>query len=763
MIFNFKRNSVIWQLTASFLLILLMPIMCNVLIYKEIRKDIRQELTEKNNIFFRNISKSIEISLKDYSQAVSELSVKPAVLNLCAAPSPDEITPELVNDFKDSLKPYYRTMYNAYKFYCCFNNSGMIGTTAGIEDKETFFASAFDGLAIDFSDWDKWTSSPSGDIRVVKGTGSFFGVMPKYILMKYRMNENAIMVLVMRDVYFSYNIDKMLDNKAIKHEIFSADGQLLSTTLSSDDTSAEFIGKMVGQSGNTDIELDGKPIVASYTTINSPGWKLVFYTPEYLYQPGRTGMRLVFLFMAVTVVLGIVLIPLLVKHQYTPVRRILNSLPDESEEKKYNEYAMIENALFSLSNQQKSLQKKQQTTIRNDFWLKILNGVFTSFHDDDVKKYLKPSFSALPDTVALIPMDIYADLFSEEDLHDYMRFDFLMTILENIGGELLDSQGIENIFLESGGNCIILLRLGSPDASEKLEIALQNLIENMRKHFSLETCISVSMYHDDLYGLATAYCEALSGIDYIRFVEKNELLFYEDIAKNQVQRFIPETEEVNTLCKYIKYAETENACDYTDRLILKFTHSANFRPAVFKYYVNDIVNTIIRNFQQYIDDNSSEIQEIYILTLSASPDMRTVQDRIKALIHSICKKIKNEMSNIETDKDSQSELALKIRDYIDSHYTDPDMCANMVAMEFKISTPYISKIFKTVQPEGFIKYINHKRIEKAKELLKPENAKIADVAEQTGFSNTTSFVRLFKTVEGVSPSTYRKFSADNQD
>lgn len=172
------------------------------------------------------------------------------------------------------------------------------------------------------------------------------------------MNENAIMVLVMRDVYFSYNIDKMLDNKAIKHEIFSADGQLLSTTLSSDDTSAEFIGKMVGQSGNTDIELDGKPIVASYTTINSPGWKLVFYTPEYLYQPGRTGMRLVFLFMAVTVVLGIVLIPLLVKHQYTPVRRILNSLPDESEEKKYNEYAMIENALFSLSNQQKSLQKK---------------------------------------------------------------------------------------------------------------------------------------------------------------------------------------------------------------------------------------------------------------------------------------------------------------------------------------------------------------------------------------------------------------------
>ncbi len=143
MIFNFKRNSVIWQLTASFLLILLMPIMCNVLIYKEIRKDIRQELTEKNNIFFRNISKSIEISLKDYSQAVSELSVKPAVLNLCAAPSPDEITPELVNDFKDSLKPYYRTMYNAYKFYCCFNNSGMIGTTAGIEDKETFFRFRF--------------------------------------------------------------------------------------------------------------------------------------------------------------------------------------------------------------------------------------------------------------------------------------------------------------------------------------------------------------------------------------------------------------------------------------------------------------------------------------------------------------------------------------------------------------------------------------------------------------------------------------------
>ncbi len=757
-----KRTSVIWQLTASFLLILLIPIICNIVIYSEIRKDIREELKEKNAVFFQNIQRSLELSLNDYSQSVSELTVKPAVIALSNLSAPNEITPELEEDFRDSLKPYYQTMYNAYKFYCCFNNVELIGTTTGLQQEETFFSTAYDGLDIEFSDWKKWISSASGDIRVVKGTGTLSAVAPKYILIKYRMNNNAIMVIMLRDVYLSYNIEKMLNNGAIKHEIFSADGQLLATTLSSDTDSADLIPQLTGTAGILDVKLNGKPIVASYSTLTSPGWKLVFYTPEELYQSGRTGMRLVLLLMLAAILVGVILIPWLVKRQYNPVRRILSHLPENGGGQRENEFAQIESALLESAKQWQTLQQQQQRTAQNDFWIKILNGVFTSFTEEDVHKYSKPYFTTTPNMVGVLPMNDYVSLFHEDDLPDYTRFNLMMTVLDNMGSELLEAQGVEAFFLESGGNCVILFGLKSPDDIERLQTGLQELLDKMREYFNMELCIAVSDWHNDLYSLANAYSEALNGLDYIRFSEETDLLFYEDIAKNQVKHFILETEEINTLCKYIKYAEAEQACEFTDGLISRFTHSVNFSPVVFKYYINDIVNAITRNFQEYIADDNNEVREIYILTLSSTPEMQTVKNGIRSLICAICDKIQKEITDIENSKETTSSLALQIRDYIDERYTDPDMCASMVAQEFQISTPYISKIFKTVEAGGFINYINNKRIEKAKELLRFSDEKIADIAEQTGFSNTTSFIRLFKKIEGIPPSTYRKYPQENE-
>ena len=757
------RSSVVWQLTASFLLILLLPIICNIAIYGQIRNNIRQELTEKNAVFFQNVQRSLEFSLNDYSQSVSELSVKPAIVALSSLSAPNEITPELEDAFCESLKPYYQTMYNAYKFYCYFHTIEQIGTTTGLQEPASFFSTAYDGLDIEYSDWKKWIDSASGDIRVVKGTGTLSAVAPKYILIKYRMNNSAVMVIMLRDVYLSYTIEKMLDNPAIRHEILSADGQLLATTLSSDTDSADLLPLLSGASGTADVNLNGSSMVASYSTLNSPRWKLVFYTPENLYQAGQTSMRLVLMLMLTAVLIGALLIPWLVKRQYNPVRRILSHLPEPSGEQRENEYAQIETALLESAKQSQSLQEQQLRAARNDFWLKILNGVFTTFGDEDIRKYSKPNFTATPNMVGVLPMSGYASLFHEDDLPDYTRFNLMMTVLDNMGSELLAAQEVESYFLESGGNCVILLRLPSPDDMEQLQTGLQTLLDKTKEYFNMELCIAVSDYHDGLYNLATAYSEALSGLDYIRFAEETDLLFYEDIAKNQTKHFILETEEINTLCKFIKYAEVEKACAFANDLISRFTRSVNFSPMVFKYYINDIVNVITRNFQEYVAHDNSEIREIYILTLSSAPDMQTVMRAIEAIIRTICDKIQKELADIEDNKDTASTLALQIRDYIDAHYTDPDMCANMVAQEFQISTPYISKIFKTVEAGGFINYINRKRIEKAKQLLRLGDEKIADIAEQAGFTNTTSFIRLFKKVEGIPPSTYRKYPIENQD
>lgn len=83
-----RSTSIIWQLTASFLLILLIPVICNLLIYFEIRKDIQDELNQKNTILFQNIQRSLELTLNEYPQSVSELILDPTMMAVSSLEDP---------------------------------------------------------------------------------------------------------------------------------------------------------------------------------------------------------------------------------------------------------------------------------------------------------------------------------------------------------------------------------------------------------------------------------------------------------------------------------------------------------------------------------------------------------------------------------------------------------------------------------------------------------------------------------------------------
>ena len=56
---------------------------------------------------------------------------------------------------------------------------------------------------------------------------------------------------------------------------------------------------------------------------------------------------------------------------------------------------------------------------------------------------------------------------------------------------------------------------------------------------------------------------------------------------------------------------------------------------------------------------------------------------------------------------------------------------------------------------GFTEYINAKRIELAKDLLRETNETTKDIAIQVGLPNYNYFLRLLKTIVGQTLSAYR--------
>lgn len=85
-----------------------------------------------------------------------------------------------------------------------------------------------------------------------------------------------------------------------------------------------------------------------------------------------------------------------------------------------------------------------------------------------------------------------------------------------------------------------------------------------------------------------------------------------------------------------------------------------------------------------------------------------------------------------------------------------------LARQFHINATYLGQLFRKQTGQSFSEYLNDKRIEEAKSLLKRTQMKISDIALHVGFSNTDYFIDKFKMIVGVVPSVYKNENKNHQ-
>lgn len=72
----------------------------------------------------------------------------------------------------------------------------------------------------------------------------------------------------------------------------------------------------------------------------------------------------------------------------------------------------------------------------------------------------------------------------------------------------------------------------------------------------------------------------------------------------------------------------------------------------------------------------------------------------------------------------------------------------------QLSTTYLSRTFKETTGYSIVEFFNKLKIEKSKELMHEGHKKIKEIAHSLGFSDQFYFSRIFKRLEGISPSEY---------
>lgn len=91
--------------------------------------------------------------------------------------------------------------------------------------------------------------------------------------------------------------------------------------------------------------------------------------------------------------------------------------------------------------------------------------------------------------------------------------------------------------------------------------------------------------------------------------------------------------------------------------------------------------------------------------------------------------------------------------YIHKNFTE-DISLEQCAEVTGVSYTYLSREFKKETGMRFVEFLNRQRVNRAKSLLVRKDISVKKVAELSGFRNYNYFFKVFKEVEGVTPSEF---------
>nr|WP_207739261.1 response regulator [Clostridium perfringens] len=141
-------------------------------------------------------------------------------------------------------------------------------------------------------------------------------------------------------------------------------------------------------------------------------------------------------------------------------------------------------------------------------------------------------------------------------------------------------------------------------------------------------------------------------------------------------------------------------------------------------------------------------------------------DKIMEIVDNIIDKVENKRIELGDKKHidekysdssltNEEKIVDKVSKYIDDNM-DKMLKLEELASICNLSPGYFSRVFKKETGKTVITYINEKKVERAKKLLKESKDPIINISLDLGFDDCGYFIRVFKKITGLTPKAFRE-------
>lgn len=293
------------------------------------------------------------------------------------------------------------------------------------------------------------------------------------------------------------------------------------------------------------------------------------------------------------------------------------------------------------------------------------------------------------------------------------------------------------------------------DCSEELIIeALQKIADLYPTlFFGTSQCLKKDMIYSavennitkgELKLLSSKYAgNAKKACDMGMFNKKNVYRF--DVSENKV---FSKT-NIETESKLITAFKCKNIPEINEIILSAFENADNYSQCMY------ISNNLLFFLHNVLSKHNISTADVYGDNVNLYRWVSGTTHK-KGLIECMQNWYKKAVLYIEEHSGKINDIEIKIEKYIENNYNNDNISITTMAEEFKVSTQYFSKYFKSQTGSNFLETLNKYRIKKALELLNDTKLPMSEIAAMTGFNNYKSFARNFKKYTGKIPSEYLK-------
>ncbi|KAB1438455.1 response regulator [Candidatus Galacturonibacter soehngenii] len=329
----------------------------------------------------------------------------------------------------------------------------------------------------------------------------------------------------------------------------------------------------------------------------------------------------------------------------------------------------------------------------------------------------------------------------------------LLSIVEDVIDGILKTSGYEYINSTMKSGIVSVINF---DISDKKKVQdmynriLDQLMYEMNKFHLFTITIGVG---EIVYNISSVKLTVKGATEAVKCRIKkgvNRIIYNEDLTYNKVElkNFFKESNKIINLVEIMDFPALHS---YIEEKTILLRQTPFYSPvSVFdlcEMIEKQIIEALIKiNADERIIE---KIQEEFEVAM----DMCLKEEALNRE----CRKIVSEcIELLIQDKKNKSQLPVRLaKQYIQENY-QKQLMLEEVAEATNLSPSYLSTIFKKELGISFTDYLISLRMEKAKELLKTTNDSILQIAEQTGYSDSRYFSKIFVKVVGLKPSVYRK-------